>query len=222
MTTREDIKKVMAYMGCAFPNYHPEISEGGVNAVDVMEDLLGDLPKDTLMAAVKACCAEPGRAFAPSAGEIRGMAVSLHVRAAGVPSAGEAWAAVIESFERMPSGVMAGGGHTPTLDNPIVQEAVKEMGGYAAIGVDFYDNLMPNRAHFLKIYAALLARHQEDAATLPEVAGYIESRSGEQIRALTDKLTKRIPARVDYRPPSEREIAIGEARAAAFDRGEKG
>lgn len=155
MATREDVKNIIAYMSLVFPNYHPDV-ESQMNAVDVMLDLLGDIPTEVLQLAVRGVCAEPGRVFAPSVGEIRGRVADLRAKVDGVPSAGEAWGEIIGSFERMPGGNMAGGGHTPILDHPLVKKAIHCMGGYAAIGVDFFENQMANRAHFLKIYADLL------------------------------------------------------------------
>ena len=190
MTTRDDIKKLMAYMACAFSNYHP-VLEGEINAVDVMFDLLGDLPIETLQAAVKYCCAEPGRQFAPSAGEIRGAVSQMRIKIDNVPSAGEAWGAIIGSFERMPGGNMAGGGHGPVLDHPLVQKALHCMGGYAAIGSDFFENQMANRAHFLRIYADLLNSWKNDAAELPAITDYVEDKRIEvnkQVKLLSAKL----------------------------------
>lgn len=190
MTTREDMQYLMAYMAMCFPNFHP-ILDGKPNAIDVYLDLLGDMSLDTLKTAVRACCAEPGRAFAPSAGEIRGAATQMHARAAGLPTAGEAWAAVIGSFERMPGGNMAGGGSGPVLDNPVVREAVRQMGGFASIGMDFFENQMPNRAHFLKLYQALYEREMSGAAQLPQVTDYIEGKRQIDggIKMLAEKLS---------------------------------
>ncbi len=172
MATRDEIKKVIGYIKLAFPNYAPVV-EGEVNSVDVFTDLLGDVDADLLWLAVKSCCTESKRAFAPSAGEIRGAALELTAQACGIPSAGEAWAEIVASFERMPGGNMAGGGHSPVLDHPVVVEAVREMGGYTALGVDYFDNLMANRAHFLRIYPDVLGRWKRDAGQLPAVAEYV-------------------------------------------------
>ena len=188
MTTRADIKNLMAYMGMAFPNYKP-VLEGEVNTVDVLFNLLGDIDLPALKTAVQACCAEPGRAFAPSAGEIRGMVTEFHAQASGLPTAGEAWGAIIASFERMPGGNMAGGGRGPILDNPVVKEAVHQMGGYAAIGVDFFETQMANRAHFLKIYGELCERTKRQQGRLPVVNDYIKQLEDRpEIKQLADRL----------------------------------
>jgi hypothetical protein len=191
MATRDDIKNIIAYMAEAFPNYHPDVTSP-MNSIDVLCDLLGDLPADALKAAVRAACAQSGRAFAPSAGEIRGEVSRLRMKISGVPSAGEAWGEIIGSFERMPGGNMAGGGHTPILDHPLVQKAVRCMGGYASIGADFFDNQVANRAHFFRVYADLLASWKDEAAELPALTEYVQEqkRIDAGVKMLTDKLTK--------------------------------
>jgi hypothetical protein len=173
--TREDIKNIMAFIGMAFPNYKPTL-QGEINTVDVLYNLLGDLDLDMLKMAVQACCAEPGRAFAPSAGEIRGMVANLYAQANGVPSAGEAWAAIIDSFRRTSFD------QPKLLENPTVKESIRQMGGLNSIGMS--ENIMAERAHFLKIYSALFDREISTVAQLPVVTNYI----GTSIKQLADTL----------------------------------
>jgi hypothetical protein len=188
MATRDDIKNVIAYLGMAFPNYHPDV-ESPLNTVDVMFDLLGDLPADALQMAVRSCCSEAGRTFAPSTGEIRGAISLIRAKVSGVPTAGEAWSEIVGSFERMPSGNMSGGGHTPILDHPLVKKAVACMGGYTEIGVDFYENQMANRAHFIKFYNELLDNWKSEATELPQLTQYVQKQIEGSVKMLTDKET---------------------------------
>lgn len=171
MATLDDVKLVVIYLMQAYSNYHPDTSSRPSTA-DVLYDLLGDLPADTLKAAVKSCCCED-RAFAPSAGEIRVRAVHLHALASGLPTIGQAWGAVIGSFVRMEGGNMSGGGHGPIIDHPLVVEAVNELGGYAAID---YDDQMTGRAHFFKLYQSLYDRELRAMAQPPSVREYIEGK----------------------------------------------
>jgi hypothetical protein len=175
---------VIAYMALAYPNFHADVT-GSPNTVDVMLDLLGDLSAETLQTAVKACCAQPGRAFAPSAGEIRGAAVQLHAQAAGLPSAAEAWGAIMEGFRHTSFDQPA------LLDHPLIREAVRCMGGMDRIGQS--ENVMAERAHFLKIYQQIYDRAVSDAAQLPAVQDYIAAQrqiSG-GIKSLADTLGQR-------------------------------
>lgn len=191
MATREEIKTVIAYLKMAFPNYKPEL-DGQVNTVDVLTDLLGDIPANALMVAVKAACAEPGRQFAPSAGEIRGKLAELHAKAAEVPTAAEAWEAVMESFRVVRSQRPA------LLDHPLVAKAVRVMGGLDKIGMS--ENIGVERAHFFKIYEQLLERALADASELADVTQYVlenrvsENRISGEIRALSESMRKRIAA----------------------------
>lgn len=186
MATRDEIKNVIAYLKLTFSNYHPELS-GEINTVDVLTDLLGDIPFDALMVAVKAACVEPGRQFAPSAGEIRGKLAELHAKSAAVPTAAEAWGAVMESFRCVRSQRPA------ILDHPLVARTIRAMGGLEKIGMS--ENTGVERAHFLKFYEQLLERALEDASELLDVSRYVSENSviGE-IRALSARMTKRIPA----------------------------
>jgi hypothetical protein len=182
MATREDIKKIVGFMILAFPNYHPDLTEDQTNAIDVYTDLLGDLDANTLKLAVRSACAEPGRAFAPSAGEIRGMVVALQIKASGAPTAGEAWGEVM----RLMTTVGCHGG-TPDYSHPLIKKAVQAI-GIENIGMS--EDVMVERAHFLKIYAQLMERETENAAMLPEAIEYVQAQKqiASGIRMLTDKL----------------------------------
>ncbi|HEY5269300.1 MAG TPA: replicative helicase loader/inhibitor [Anaerolineales bacterium] len=189
MANRDDIKKIMAYMGMCFPNYHP-ILEGEINAVDVLLDLLGDMDIEMLQAALKACCTEPGRAFAPSAGEIRGAASDLHARVAGLPTAAEAWGAVMDSFRRTSFD------KPELLEHPLLKEAIRCMGGLEVIGMS--ENNMADRAHFLKIFEQLRERAIQETLELPAITEYIESKRliDGQMKALVARM-HRLPVLIE-------------------------
>jgi hypothetical protein len=191
MSTRTDIKNIIAYLALAFPNFHADVT-GTPNTVDVYLDLLGDMPAETLQVAVKSCCAEPGRAFAPSAGEIRGMAAQLHAQAAGMPTAAEAWGVIMQSFHLVSSDRE----RLPVLRNPLVVKALRCMGGLEVIGMS--ENLPAERARFLQFYDELRERAMSDAAELPQVADYVDRQRlevGAEIRKLSDRLAhKRLEA----------------------------
>lgn len=87
--------------------------------MDVLLDLLGDIPAEILKLAIKSACAEPGRAFAPAVGEIRAAALELSVSALGIPNEFEAWAEVLEKDYAL-SYLLAGIAQTPSLGEKIV------------------------------------------------------------------------------------------------------
>jgi hypothetical protein len=180
MANRDDIKMMIGYLKLAFANYSP-VLEGAPNSVDVLLDLLGDLPTDTLRAAVKACCSEIGRAFAPSPGEIREAATKLHVKASGTPDAYTAWTEVLEEVAR------TGSYREPGFTSPLIEKAVKCLGWQ---NICLSENIMAERAHFFKIYTAYYQRAVEDAAELPALSEYVQNRKrlNGAIAQLTDKL----------------------------------
>jgi hypothetical protein len=175
VTTRNDIKSLIYYMKCLYPNYNP-VLEGQVNTVDALYDQLGDLDLDLLKLGVTAACGELGRAFAPSAGEIRGAVIDMHTRASGLPDAAEAWGAVLQYFKDR--------SELPAFQHPVTQEAVGCMGGLSAIGMS--DNQVADRAHFLKIFDQVRGREIDRAATLPAVQKYIQQTMADLSHQLSD------------------------------------
>lgn len=73
MANDQDISKVIARLSAAFPNWN-------VNAftMQVYYEDLQDIPADELEMAARQCRMEPGRAFAPSIGELRKAWNEIH------------------------------------------------------------------------------------------------------------------------------------------------
>ena len=63
------------------------------------------------------------------------------------------------------------------------------MGGYTEIGVDFYENQMANRAHFIKFYNELLDNWKSEATELPQLTQYVQKQIEGSVKMLTDKET---------------------------------
>ena len=190
MATRNDMTNLVAYMKLAFSNYNPVI-DGRLTTIDVLEDLLGDLPYPELQVAVQACCLESGRAFAPSPGEIRGKYTDLNMQAAGTLTGGECWAEITGSMTRMPAGNLSGGGHTGHLDDANLRQAVNQMGGFDAIAQDIdAGNGMASRAHFLRIYQQVVDDKSRDIAQHPQITDYLEDKkqlTNQSMKQLADK-----------------------------------
>ena len=166
MTTRDEMRAIVGYMRKAFSNYDPDLTSQ-TNTVDVLVDLLGDLPLDLLKLAVRTACVQPGREFAPSAGEIRGAVVELMMKASGAPTAGEAWEEVrlYIHFHGSQNG-------TPAFSHPLVAKTVRQI-GLREIGMS--ENQGVERAHFMKMYNELMERERENTALLPEAVRFIEN-----------------------------------------------
>lgn len=66
MANPQDISRVIARLSAAFPNWN--VNE---YTIQVYCEDLRDIPADELEEAARACRKEPGRAFAPTIGELR-------------------------------------------------------------------------------------------------------------------------------------------------------
>lgn len=192
MSTQNDVLQVVNLIGQAYPNFSPTRE-----TVGVYYELLKDLPVDLLKAAALQCCAEAGRKFAPSVGEIRGAAVALQVKAQGIPSILEAWDEVCRAPYRniSESHPFYSGGKIYTSDpnphiwsHPLVEKVARLMGW-----PDFPDpeNESVDRAHFFRQYDAELLRYTSNEIELPEVRRYIEdARTNQPIKQLTKGMEK--------------------------------
>lgn len=191
-----DISNLIAALKAFYPNYSPP--DPGQTAVMLMQ-ILGDLPPETLQAAVLKLCAD-NRAFAPSAGEIRHTALMLNAKAAGIP---EAWQAFEETC-KMPADmtkrelIQEHGEHVILerplkFSHPLVESVARMMGWPATFPTD-----MPaaDRSQFIKAYDSELSRALDDAGRLKIVADYIDKRRvmGGDALALVGNATKQLEA----------------------------
>jgi hypothetical protein len=193
-----DIANIIKGLKAFFPNYNPP--DPGETAIMLMQ-ILGDMPVETLQAAVVTLCAE-GRQFAPSAGEIRQTALRLNAKAAGIP---EAWQA-FEEVCKMPADMttrelIVEDGQNIILErklkfsHPLVENTARLMGWPGSFPTD-----MPaaDRSQFIKAYDAEFARVIGDAGRLKLVTEYIDKRRetmGSNALALTANVTKQLEAR---------------------------
>jgi hypothetical protein len=181
MANQIEISQVVAMIGSAYPNFSPT-----KETVGVYYELLKDLPLDLLRAAALQCCAESGRKFAPSVGELRGAAGEIGRKAQGVPTALEAWGEVCNApyrdYKKYP---LYSGGQVYYEDpnphkwsHPLVEKVARLLGWPNFPGVD---NEAVDRAHFLKQYEIELQHQTNEAVELPEVTRYIEARRGKTL-----------------------------------------
>ena len=177
MCTRDDIKSIMEYVMLAYPNFKPNL-DGKPNIVDVWFDQLGDFSTDDVKIATKAYCSED-HDFAPNPGQLRGAIAKL--RTADLPLAGEAWDEVIQYIKT--NGCH---GETPEFSHPAVKRAAQII-GMEVIGMS--EDIMMERAHFLKVYEQLRNREVVDVVQLPALTDYVEKkRFDDKMKTLTDKL----------------------------------
>jgi len=197
MAKISDIANVISGLKAFYPNYNPP--DPGQTAVMLMQ-IIGDLPVETLQAAVVTLCAE-NRQFAPSAGEIRQAALKLNARAAGIP---EAWQA-FEEVCRMPADrtsrelIQENGQNiilekTLKFSHPLVESVAITMGWPHTFPTDLP---AADRSQFIKAYESEMARVMGDAGRLKLVSDYIDKRRelGADALSLTANLTKQLEVR---------------------------
>lgn len=203
MATNTDIGSVLKYISAAFPNFSPS-----PEMVPVWVDLLGHLPKETLWAAARVCLTQHGRQFAPSAAEILGAVADLQTKAAGVPTALEAWAIIHRSkrlevrrcaegvrlYEQAANAISSGYGQAVDayrrhFETCGVCGDVATYGELPAVvekvarGLGWpnnfpSDNPSADRAHFFKAYEAAVAADREVVTRVPSVQKFIEKGRG--------------------------------------------
>lgn len=173
MSTQIEVSQVVALIGSAYPNF-----SATKETVSVYYELLKDLDIELLRTAALQCCAETGRKFAPSVGELRGAASELKVKAQGIPSVLVAWDEVCHARYRQvdEEHPFYRGGEKFTVDpdphqwsHPIVERVAKMMGWPEFPG----ENESTDRAHFFRQYEIEVMRYSEAEAELPAVTNYI-------------------------------------------------
>ena len=179
MATNQTIALLMAEISTLYPALFPVTRETAA----IWRSYLEDIPDDLLMNALRHYIATAKDNYPPSVPALRRAAGDLQARAAGLPTSAEAWGAIMDSFRRTSF-------HQPELlENPIVKQAIRCMGGLSVIGMS--ENLPAERARFLQFYDELRDRALSDAAELPQVTAYVDAKRLEvsgQVKALSDKL----------------------------------
>lgn len=126
--------------------------------------VLGSLPAEGVRAAAREYLCN-GNEFFPTPGQIYQLAHSLDDRAAGRPTPGEAWDLALAEVRRV------GYYGEPELPE-LVARAVDALGGWRYLCHS--ENLVADRAHYLKIYTQLDDRDRQDRRTHPMVAEHIK------------------------------------------------
>jgi hypothetical protein len=187
VASKTDISKIIAVLCDAFPSFKPgytkaEAAQKLEGMVRTYHLILGDLDTAGLMQA--AIHLATHATFFPSAGELRRTYFTLRERAAGVPSAQDAWAETKQLFRRGFSRA-----HAPTeesVTHPRVLRAIEGIGGWRALCDSTND--AADRARYLQAYEAYTEREQEQERMLPSVRAMVEQLA-ERMRApqLEDK-----------------------------------
>lgn len=185
MPSQIEVAQVVAMIGAAYPNFAPT-----KETVSVYYEMLKDLPLDLLRAATMQTCAEAGRKFAPSVGEIRGAVGDLLRQAQHIPSTLDAWDETCRApIPRDRLYPLYRDGEIVKEDeyqwsHPLVKRVARQLGWPR-----FPDpqNLGVDRAHFFKMYEAELNSTTTHAIQLPEVLALVSNTNIKQLTARMEK-----------------------------------
>ena len=182
MATREDIGKLISIIAAATPSFKlgrgVEAKTRLTEMIHAYHLLLGDLDADRLTEAAMHVISQG--TFFPSAGELRRAYFNLEERAAGVPTADEAWAEVKSLFHRGYSRYRPP--TSETFSHPRVEKALQGIGGWRALCQS--ENDAADRARFIQAYETHTRRDQELSHMLPGVRQVIEELAGRYRHAL--------------------------------------
>jgi hypothetical protein len=180
MATRKTIAEMMVILTTVYPSY-----DTTKDTVRVYTLLLADISDDLLMAAAQHHAATSK--WFPKPAELREAALNIQARAQGIRTPEEAWIEVQKAVARYGSygesiPLEEGGGwRVPTMLDALAREAIVGLGGWRVLCQS--DNAIADRAHFMKLYGALLERRQEATALLPQVRKAVAEIEG--ARAIT-------------------------------------
>lgn len=192
MSSTTDIAKVVSIIAAAYPSFSTS-----KQTVEIYYRLLQDLNAEEVQAATWYCCAEDGRKFAPSVGEIRGAAKILRGKVAGIPSSFEAWQEVCDApksgemkrvlEEKNDDGVWVIEVKKYHWTHPLVERTAVLLGWPEFPG----ENVMADRAHFLKAYDEQCGNSAQNEMQLPMITNYIEKRRPSLPQSISKLLEKK-------------------------------
>jgi hypothetical protein len=152
------IAGLVGALAAAFP--HATITK---ETLKVYVQALSDIEPGVLAAAVNQCLAESE--FFPTVAKIRQMCLALTSDVTRQPSGLEAWGEVLRQIGSV--GYYA----KPSFSSALVAKAVESIGWQSLC---LSENQPADRAHFCKVYEALLRRAEEDLKWLPASRVLIE------------------------------------------------
>lgn len=162
-----EITKLVGVLAACFPTV--QMSASSVNAYVSM---LKDIPREVLRATVEQCIAESE--FLPTIARLRDKAFLLMSDVAHLPTPFEAWGIVIQEVRR------TGFYRSPKFEQALIARAVECIGWQELC---MSENHVADRAHFVKVYEALVRRAIQDAKALPS-ARLLQEAAGRRSIAL--------------------------------------
>jgi len=148
---KTEITKLVGVLFASFPTV--EVSEV---TIKIYVRMLSDIPLEVLKATIEQCLAESE--FLPTIAKLRDKALSLVSAVSNMPTAFEAWGIVVQAMGAI------GSYGVPDFGNEIIQRAVDAIGWKSLC---MSENQVADRAHFAKVYDALLNRAVQDQKLMP-------------------------------------------------------
>ncbi len=196
MANPQTIGQVLAEIAVLYPLLFQITPE----STAIWSRYLADIPDDLLPLALKHAIATAKDKYPPSVGALRDAVADLRRLAAGVPTAYEAWENLLlvgngSDRLRVTSEYDEDGRQIiertrVQFSHPLVEQVARQMGW-----PKFPDpeNIMADRAHFLRAYDAALDKLTEQDRELPEVRAWIE-RARQPALPGVGELTKKLEA----------------------------
>lgn len=190
MSTQVEVAQAVGIIGSAYPNYSPT-----KETVSVYYELLKDVPFDLLRVATMQCCAEIGRKFAPSVGEILGAVAEIKRQVDGIPSQFEAWEDLIKAGRGLKRYQQKIDGEDFIVEerykflHPLVKTVAEQLGWPDRFPGSSSDE-MADRAHYYKAYESALSKHLRGEVTPTAVKAYIQEKQSPLLAM--GNLTKRL------------------------------
>jgi len=160
---KETFSQILKVLAAAYPKFEGLDKEG----MTAYYAILGDLPAMVLKASTMQYASE--HKWFPTAAELRQTAFDLMDQADGKITAPEAWGRVCKAASRI--------GHmrVPKFEDPLVWQAVEDVGGWRHICLGPEDMMHTTRARFIQAFEA--RRKQERARTrmLPTVKEIVQA-----------------------------------------------
>lgn len=165
MATPRDIADLLEIVAVAYPT-----ATLSPRTAAVWSEMLGDIPADVLVPAVKRLLVESR--FCPSIAEVRSAA--LDVREAEQPSAAEGWGEVIREIGRV------GRFGSPRLSS-LAAAALRCIGTWRDLCSSELDVMAAHRARFIQAYEGLARRERSTRLLPPSLRREIDERRAREI-----------------------------------------
>ena len=177
MATKHEITGILSILSASYPRFKME-----KETVATYVLLLKDIPADELKIAALDCATK--RDFFPSVHELRETVINLRRRSAKLPTSYEAWNEVISVGRGYwAEAVMVEDGYaiehkSYEWTHPVVEKVARLLGWPKKFPGE---NLVADRANFIKAYDQTINNAVDYEITIPEVKQFIESKQPSQL-----------------------------------------